>query len=171
MKVVNLFGGPGTGKSTTCAALFAELKYRDYDVEMVREFAKDLVWAGRQPHMRVPGFILGEQSYRLATVAPKVVVTITDSPILLSRVYDSNEAQKQLALDVYNQYENLNIFLQRKKAYNPNGRNETEGEAHQKDREIREMLNELNLDYTLLAADRDAVHHIVDILRDKEWIQ
>jgi replication-associated recombination protein RarA len=29
-KVINLFGGPGTGKSTTAAALFAELKFRSH---------------------------------------------------------------------------------------------------------------------------------------------
>ena len=32
---VNLFGGPGTGKSTLCAAVFSELKRRGIDCEMV----------------------------------------------------------------------------------------------------------------------------------------
>ena len=39
--VINLFGGPGCGKSTTMARLFADLKARGYNVEMVSEFAKD----------------------------------------------------------------------------------------------------------------------------------
>lgn len=42
--VVNLFGGPGCGKSTTMARLFADLKTRGLNVEMVSEFAKDLVY-------------------------------------------------------------------------------------------------------------------------------
>ena len=40
--VVNLFGGPGTGKSTTMAHVFAELKWRGYDCEMSNEYAKEV---------------------------------------------------------------------------------------------------------------------------------
>ena len=42
-----VFGGPGCGKSTLMARIFAELKTRGYDCEMVTEFAKDLVWEKR----------------------------------------------------------------------------------------------------------------------------
>jgi len=42
--IVNLFGGPGTGKSTLCADLFAKLKWRHTNCEMALEFAKDKVW-------------------------------------------------------------------------------------------------------------------------------
>ena len=39
--VVNLFGGPGTGKSTMMAGIFAKLKSLGYDCEMCVEFAKE----------------------------------------------------------------------------------------------------------------------------------
>ena len=42
--VVNLFGGPGCGKSTLMAGIFHQLKLKGYDCEMVTEFMKDLVW-------------------------------------------------------------------------------------------------------------------------------
>ena len=45
--VVNLFGGPGSGKSTFMANLFYHLKCRGVEVEMAPEFAKDLVWEER----------------------------------------------------------------------------------------------------------------------------
>ena len=45
--VINLYGGPGTGKSTTAAHVFALLKQRDVNAELVREYAKDIVWEGR----------------------------------------------------------------------------------------------------------------------------
>ena len=35
--IVNLFGGPGTGKSTLMARIFSELKVQGYDCEMVTE--------------------------------------------------------------------------------------------------------------------------------------
>ena len=40
MIVVNLFGGPGCGKSTTAAWLFNQLKERGINCEYVTEFPK-----------------------------------------------------------------------------------------------------------------------------------
>ena len=42
--VVNLTGGPGSGKSTLCAQLFYILKSKNIDVEMATEYVKDLVF-------------------------------------------------------------------------------------------------------------------------------
>ena len=42
--VINLCGGPGTGKSTLSANLFAKLKMAGVDVELAPEYVKDLVW-------------------------------------------------------------------------------------------------------------------------------
>ena len=50
--VINLFGGPGCGKSTTMARIFADLKIQGYNAEMVSEFAKDLVYEQRQETMK-----------------------------------------------------------------------------------------------------------------------
>ena len=38
--VINLFGGPGVGKSTLCASVFAKLKIMGIDCEMATEYAK-----------------------------------------------------------------------------------------------------------------------------------
>jgi hypothetical protein len=38
--VVNLFGGPGTGKSTTASGVFYHLKRDNRNVELVQEYAK-----------------------------------------------------------------------------------------------------------------------------------
>lgn len=44
--VINIFGGPGVGKSTVAAGLFYRLKCLHYSVELVEEFAKYLVYQG-----------------------------------------------------------------------------------------------------------------------------
>lgn len=170
-KVINLYGGPGTGKSTVAAALFAELKWRDVDVELVREFAKDLVWADRYHHMRIPAFILGEQSYRLATVAQSVDITITDSPILLTRVYDKEGAQPALAKEIYDRYDNLDVLLTRTKQYNPNGRVQTEGEAIKKDSEIERMLCTLGVSFVTIPADPQAALKIAGEALKRGWFE
>lgn len=46
-KVINLYGGPGTGKSSTAGMLFAHLKLRGVNCEYVQEYAKDAAWEGR----------------------------------------------------------------------------------------------------------------------------
>jgi adenylate kinase family enzyme len=45
---VNLFGSPGTGKSTMAASIFAELKWRGVDCEIVTEYAKELTWKAKK---------------------------------------------------------------------------------------------------------------------------
>ena len=42
--VVNLFAGPGTGKSTAAAQIFQALKWQRFSCELVTEFAKEKVW-------------------------------------------------------------------------------------------------------------------------------
>ena len=42
--VVNLYGAPGSGKSTGAAYLFSRLKMNGVDCEYVPEFAKSAVW-------------------------------------------------------------------------------------------------------------------------------
>src|SRR5271156_5139176 len=87
-KIVCLWGGPGTGKSTTCAGLFHKLKKLGLNVEMNREYVKDWVWEGRE-------IISGDQVYITAKQARKEVlymrkemdIIITDSPLALTTFY------------------------------------------------------------------------------------
>lgn len=39
---VNLYGGPGSGKSTTAAGVVSQLKLLSINAELVTEYAKDL---------------------------------------------------------------------------------------------------------------------------------
>ena len=41
---INIFGGPGSGKSTTAASIFAELKRQHKNVELSVEYAKGRVY-------------------------------------------------------------------------------------------------------------------------------
>ena len=46
MLVINLFGVPGSGKSTGAAYIFSRLKMAGINAELITEFAKDKVWEG-----------------------------------------------------------------------------------------------------------------------------
>jgi hypothetical protein len=82
--IVNLFGGPGTGKSTNAALSFGKLKVRGITAEYISEFAKDLVWEERHHALGYQPYLSAKQIYRIQRVIGKVPVIITDSPILLS---------------------------------------------------------------------------------------
>src|SRR3546814_15130333 len=58
--ILNFFAGPGAGKSTTTAQVFADLKKKNLNVELVTEYAKDLVWEDRM------NVLLEDQLYILA---------------------------------------------------------------------------------------------------------
>ncbi len=42
--VINMFAGPGAGKSTLAAGTFFRLKCLGVNAEIAPEYAKDLVW-------------------------------------------------------------------------------------------------------------------------------
>lgn len=164
--LVNLFAGPGTGKSTMMAGLFSELKYRGVNCEMAPEFAKEKVWEESLKILEDQIYIFGKQLHTIHRIHGKVDVIITDSPLLLSLIYGKNESPsfKNLVLDVHHRFDNINIFLHRKKVYNPAGRLQTEEEAKVKDQEILEMLNKNNILYINRLSDKTVIPKIIDLI-------
>jgi nicotinamide riboside kinase len=173
-KVINLYGGPGTGKSTTAAAVFAELKFRGVNCEYVQEYAKDKAWEFGTNHLGIPKvfqaqeYIFGKQHFRLRRCAQDVDVIITDCPLFLGLIYMPNDfpiPSLRLAIrEAYDMYDNLNIFLVRNKPYNPKGRFQTEDEAKELDIDVKNMLNSQGVPYHVLPAGRDTVGKIIDLL-------
>ncbi|MCL2621956.1 MAG: ATP-binding protein, partial [Firmicutes bacterium] len=105
--VVNLYGGPGAGKSTNAAALFVELKNRGINCELVREYAKDLVWEERSVEFYDQFTVLGKQVKRVNALIGKVDIIITDSPIILSCHYNTlhnKQCFDKIVLDLHNTY-------------------------------------------------------------------
>ena len=119
--VINLFGGPGCGKSTTMARLFADLKSQGMNVEMVSEFAKDLVYELRQETMKDELYIFAKQHHRMFRVNGKVDIIITDRPLLLTNIYVSLYLPKdeysinlrKLVRSTFKTFNNINIVLDR----------------------------------------------------------
>lgn len=93
----------------------------------------------------------GKQSYRLARCRDDVDVIITDSPLPLTIIYNSNPAidnsLPKLVMDVYNTYNNINFFINRVKPYNPKGRNQTEEESDELSEKIVDLCNNYGIEY------------------------
>ena len=167
--IVNLYGGPGSGKSTGAAYIFSKLKMAGVDAEYVTEYAKDKVWEGNKEVFNCQFYITGKQVFRIHRCFGKVDVIVTDSPIRLGAVYADRIGLPHLAkacveaADKY-KFHSLNIFLKRVKPYNPNGRNQTEEESKGIDETILKMLKDQNVVYHTFNGDLDGYDKIFEII-------
>lgn len=169
LKVINLFAGPGAGKSTTRAGLFYLMKSEGDNVEEVTEYAKDVTWDETQVLLSDQLFVLANQNRRLTRLQNKVETAISDSPILLSINYVTPDYLpghfKGLTMELWNTYENHNFFIERHKKYNPVGRNQTEAEAIQIDKNIKEMLTDYDIPFSVVKGDTNAPQRIYSIYK------
>lgn len=151
--VINLFAGPGAGKTTSSWQLAYELKTQGYVVEYVPEYAKELVWdetAGLlDGSIASQHEILKVQNHRLERLVGKVDFIVTDAPLLLNTVYLNQPDSKYAAFvfQLYESYDNINIFVQRDETYVTQGRLQTQEESRALDSQIRSLLEENGLPY------------------------
>lgn len=166
MLLINLFGGPGAGKSTGAAYIFSKLKMAGVNAELVTEFAKDKVWEGNKEVFKNQAYIFGKQYFKISRCADKVDVIITDSPLLLSIVYNDNpvlgDSFNETVKNVFSSFNSMNYILSREKEYNPVGRNQTESEAKEVDAQVRAMLDQEQIPYEVVAGSELGYDYIVD---------
>ena len=168
--VVNLYGGPGCGKSTGAAHIFSELKKKGVNAELITEFAKDKTWEKNSVALNCQEYVFGKQSFRLQRCRDDVDVIVTDSPLPLTIIYNKNPALgqpfEQVVLSVFNTYNNINYLLKRVKPYNPKGRKQTESESIEIDGEVLNLLNKFNIVFFGVPGDDDGYNFIVDEVYD-----
>lgn len=163
-QVVNLFAGPGAGKSTTAAGLFHRMKVDGHSVELVTEFAKDLTYSKDFETLSNQLVVLGEQFNRMYRLVGKVDWIITDSPLLLCPMYASGPFRSAwfmgTALGAFDVFDNKNYLVGRAKPYRTEGRSQDEGAAKVIDRRVMGLLDALAVDYQWVKGDETAVDAI-----------
>jgi hypothetical protein len=173
LTVINLFAGPGAGKSTTAAGLFHEMKLKGYDCELITEYPKDLVYQQRWNMFYEQTDIFSEQHHRQRRLVQYgVKYCITDAPLLLCHLYVHDEYYKNLlplVNEAFNSFDNINIFLRRTKKYNPKGRNQTEEESKEKDLQALDVLFDQKQKFYMINGDHHApgkILELVDMLKN-----
>lgn len=161
---INLFGGPGTGKSTTAAWLYAKLKEESYPIELVTEYIKSWAWEGRVPSSYDQNYIFAKQLRREDLLTRKGIHLITDSPMPLQLVYAKKyncpfyDELFSLSKKFDAQHPSLNVVLARTVAYQPEGRYETAEEALDVDKRILALLHDYNASYIVIdPKEKDAL--------------
>lgn len=152
---INFYGGPGSGKSTVAALLFSELKVHQFKVELVREFAKDLVYQGmdlRKSDLNLQLIIFSEQLKREIILDKQVDFIISDSPLFLNAYYSKNSFLIDMAKK-NNKNKDLHIWIERdpNEHFENEGRSHTEKQSKKIDLEMKKYLTETcGLELTLV---------------------
>lgn len=161
--IVNLYGQPGSGKSTTRADVFRILKQNGVNAEECYELAKKLTWSKRHEEIVCQPYIFGKSVRDLEVLMGKVDVIITDSPLMLCRFYTElyrPDTYPASFLDCISEtakgYGGANYFLNAVKPYQTAGRNQTADEANEIGHALRQMLDRHQIVYTTLPGNERA---------------
>ena len=116
--VINLYGEPSSGKSTIASGLFFHMKMGGLNVEMAPEYIKSKVFEENPYPFKDQLYVFAKQNKKLRELQGKVDFIITDSPLLMSLVYNSTEPPlfDEMVLQYYKQYNNMNFALFQKGA-------------------------------------------------------
>lgn len=145
-KVINLWAGPGAGKSTCAAGLFFLMKTQGLKCELVSEYAKDKVYEEAWGTLDDQWYVTGHQARRLRRLVGQVDWIITDSPIPVGLLYLRKPYDelwfREAMWGLFDTFENYNCFIERKKVYQNYGRSQTEAEARILDDELSKLAAE-----------------------------
>jgi hypothetical protein len=173
-KIINLFAGPGTGKTSIAAGVLYELKKRHISCDAPYEFPKVLAWDDNKSAIKDQLYVLANQHRGIVQSFGKVEYIVMDSPILLSLIYKNyyngteypsslyTELFDKMVLGIHSQYENLNIVLKRGMGvFNKTERYQDLGQSIELDYMIVTTLDKNEIPYIELEVDENTVNRIL----------
>lgn len=166
--VVNFYAGAGAGKSTIAVTGHGFSKMHGITSEYTGEEAKDLAFEGRLELDIDDIQLFAEQRHRQWRLGGKVDVIFSDSPLLLSSIYRSDDTLLDaLVLQEFNKYENMNFYVVRKKRYVKAGRRETKEEATKIDDKTRKFLDNHHIPYTVIEGTPEGANTVLEMVLKK----
>lgn len=149
--VIDLFGGPGIGKSVMAAYLYAVMSWRGLSVELIREYIKTWAWREHAIGEWDEPYILGKQLRYESMVYGKVKWAVADRPLAMSNVYSilTGDASIKLMVDTLlkrqasRNVKHVNFMLKRVHKYQKQGRFHSEEEALMIDDLCRKVIPDL----------------------------
>ncbi len=152
---INLFGGPGIGKSTLAARIFTHLKQAGKSIELVQEFVKQYVYDDRQLNGWDYGYTFAQQfEAERRPLQGGIWQIVTDSPLLLQCVYARmagcpvTDSLISICQEFDREYPTTNLFLKRQTRFVTDGRwQQNEQEAVAIDTAVEATLRQNNIKY------------------------
>ena len=146
--VINIYGGPGAGKSTAAAGVFYELKKIGYNCGLVTEMATELVYDEAFNVINDQVYLFGEQWHRTFRMLGKVDFIVTDSPLLLNIVYNrqKDEDFDRFIISRIHKLESLDFFVNRSDIFSNVGRIHNFEQSKEVDKTIKELAKANSID-------------------------
>lgn len=166
--VINLIGGPCSGKSTVAAELFARLKKMGVHCELVSEYIKDRIYDNHDSVINDQIFLFAQELHQLKNKIGKVDVIVHDGSLLLNINYDkyNNYQLYDLVISEYNKFNNLDFFLLRNNIKFENyGRIHNLEESLNIDNDIKNVYHKYNINFIELDS-KDSVDKIIKYILD-----
>jgi hypothetical protein len=182
LKVINLFGAPGMGKSSARSGIFWLMKSHHVSAEEVSEYAKYLVLSGRRWQLTE------EQSYLFAKQHHKQLIiersgyayAVTDSPLELCSFYAPKGYYASfggLVDEAAERFENINFFVSRElgggEHFEEIGREHDRAQSLEVEQQMREFLARKGITYTELRVSNDLLvpWQVMDALGFKDLLR
>lgn len=151
MFVINMFGGPGSGKTSLAHGLMAYFKTKtSYKVEMVTEYVKGAVYGKNYAALGDQHYLTAKHLHNLNKLRSNVDLVITDCSLLNAIAYTDSYTGWQLdqaritansCKELYATFDNINLFVPRYKQYQQYGRSQTLEEAIDLDAVLRSIFD------------------------------
>ena len=113
--VINLIGGPCSGKSTQAAKLFSALKERGIRAELLTEKIKPYIYEKNNSAINCQIKLFAEELYELQNLNGKCDIIVHDGSLINNVVYDlsNNHLFHSLVIQEFNKFNNITFFLNR----------------------------------------------------------
>lgn len=169
--IINFISGPGNGKTTMSALLFAKLKLIRFIVEFCPEYPKILVWKKDYDTLNNQYIVTKTQYDLLKQINGTVDFIVTDGPLVHGLYYNRHnkdntsniDKTEEFILKCYNEFNNINIFLERGNfEYETQGRIQSEDESKEIDVILKHMLKACKIPFKCFNASVDNIDNIVE---------
>lgn len=173
-KIINLFGGPGVGKSTTAAGVFHKLQMMGFECDLPYEYPKISAWERNLSELSDQLYVLSSQHRNIVRSYGKVDYIILDSPIILSLIYKRmygdgypsmmyDDSFDEFTMGLFNRYNNINFFIRRDtNRYVNEGRLQNKEESLYIDNEIHNLLKNNDIEFFDIIQERDISNKIAE---------
>ena len=128
-----------------------------------------MVWEEREATLENQYYVFGKQLQRINRVYNKVLVTVTDSPIILSAIYKPDYVSNkfdEVIVEEFNRFNTLNYFVKRPEhqLYIRKGRREARKEAIEIDERILDFLDYYGIEYENTTSTRADITGIANAI-------
>lgn len=179
-KLINLFGGPGIGKSGIAAGITYKMKKKHINVNQPYEFPKRLAWDNNIPAISDQLYVFANQHRGIAECYGKVDYIVIDSPILFSTIYHRyytkgypaemyGKVFHDMVIDLHRRYGSINILLERGATiHNDDERFQDYQQSVEIDKLCKKVLDETRSPYHTVKVDSNSVKNIMKIIKKND---